>query len=69
LDTVDHPTAHDICLVIFMYVYMITSLRSSLTISTVSDTSSQPSSLALNTNVWVFTSANTVSCAPRSGSS
>jgi hypothetical protein len=69
LDTVDHPTAHDICLVIFMYVYIITSLRSSLTISTVSDTSSQPSSLALNTNVWVFTSANTVSCAPRSGSS
>jgi hypothetical protein len=23
LDTVDHPTAHDICLVIFMYVFII----------------------------------------------
>jgi hypothetical protein len=69
LDTVDHPTAHDICLVIFMYVYMLSPLRSPLTSSIVLATSFLPSSLALNTNVWACVSANTASCAPPSGSS
>lgn len=69
LDTVDHPTAHDICLAVFMYVYSSIFLRSLLTTSTVLVTSSQPSSLAPSTNVWVFTSVNTASCAPPSGSS
>lgn len=69
LDTVDHPTAHDICLVIFMYVHSFISLRPELTYSIVLATSFQPSLPALSTNVWVFTSASTASCAPPSGSS